>query len=56
MAQLALDGKTTHDILPFAVDRPSLRGAITWRADRTSRRPDGRGAGLPSPPDARRRA
>jgi sarcosine oxidase len=25
MAQLALDGRTTHDILPFALDRPRLR-------------------------------
>lgn len=25
MAQLALDGKTAHDILPFALDRPRIR-------------------------------
>jgi sarcosine oxidase len=35
MAQLALDGKTVHNILPFAWDRPRLRGQFE-RALRTT--------------------
>jgi glycine/D-amino acid oxidase-like deaminating enzyme len=32
MAQLALDGTTTHDIRPYALDRASLRSRMSSKA------------------------
>jgi sarcosine oxidase len=32
MAQLALDGTTPHDILPYALNRPSLRARLSHKA------------------------